>query len=81
MRGVGSEKKLNSAIQLCCGHKILNKKIKQYEYTGTGKKTKFKETKRKVSYTGRIKRKVKTNIFPCFTCKMSLNINSRESKD
>ena len=58
MIGVGSEKKLNSATQLCAGHKIEHKKIKQYEYSGTGKKTKFKETKRKVSYTGRINRKV-----------------------
>lgn len=58
MKGVGSEKKLNSATQLCAGYKLIDKKLKQYEYSGEGKETKFKETKKKISFVGRIKRKV-----------------------
>ena len=43
---------------MCAGHKIVEKKLKVFEYTGTGKNTTFKESSKEVHYDGRIKQKV-----------------------
>ena len=59
VKGIGSKKKLNSKIQLCAGHKIIEKKLKAYEYTGTLKDTKFQEITKPINFAGRIKQKVK----------------------
>ena len=64
VKGIGSSKKLDSQKQLCAGHKIINRNLQIYEYSGKGKNTKFKKPKKgKQFITRNLREKVRINNY------------------